>query len=375
MSSAPTIDLDQLLSPIEGDNPCGEDLRWDLVYDQINEACSEKDKDALVESEEPSAQWPLVVDLATEVLGQRSKDLRFVDYLTRGLVEIHGFPGLRDGFKLVSGLLDNFWDNLHPEIDPEDTEPLEKRVGPLNSLTDIGKGAFIPNRIRDIALAPRRPDSPIFSYNYSVARRAPPKGENEDEDAYLRRKADADEKGRLFEDAAASTGLEFYQNLYEDLQECQTELFEFDKRVDEKFGNLAPGTTQIRQALEECEGLIRRILKDKGGLTEDTEDEEGADAEEAGGDGQASGGPSGPGGPIRTRQDAMKRLEEVAAYLRRTEPHSPMSYLIQRALSWSQMSLEQLLLELVEDEGVRSRIDVTLGIRRADGQPEQQEGW
>jgi type VI secretion system protein ImpA len=145
------------------------------------------------------------------------------------------------------------------------------------------------------------------------------------------------------------------------LDECLTELRGFDKRLDQRFGELAPGTSRIRQSLEDCRGLVRRILKDKGVLVEGEADAGQGASETGTGAAVAAGGNT---GPIGSREDALRRLEEVAAYLRRAEPHSPVSYLIQRAVSWSQMSLDELLLELIEDQAARSRIDLTLGIRR-----------
>jgi len=49
-----------------------------------------------------------------------------------------------------------------------------------------------------------------------------------------------------------------------------------------------------------------------------------------------------PTGPIQTRAEAIRRLEEVGQFFRRTEPHSPISYLVARAVKWGSMPLEKL---------------------------------
>lgn len=89
--------------------------------------------------------------------------------------------------------------------------------------------------------------------------------------------------------------------------------------------------------------------------------------------GAASGGSStentsapaqgGPVGPISNRKQAFERLREVAEYLRRTEPHSPVSYLVQRAVKWGDMRLEDVLMELVKNEDVRRNLFETLGVK------------
>lgn len=71
----------------------------------------------------------------------------------------------------------------------------------------------------------------------------------------------------------------------------------------------------------------------------------------------------GPVGPIASRKQAFDRLKEVAEFLRRTEPHSPVSYLVQRAVKWGDMRLEDVLMELVKDDGVRRHLFETLGVK------------
>ena len=82
--------------------------------------------------------------------------------------------------------------------------------------------------------------------------------------------------------------------------------------------------------------------------------------------GEAMSGPATPGssGPVGSRTDAMRKLQEVADFLRRTEPHSPVSYLVQRAVKWGAMPLEDVIKELVKDTGAREAIFETLGLTK-----------
>src|SRR5690606_27937950 len=122
----------------------------------------------------------------------------------------------------------------------------------------------------------------------------------------------------------------------------------------EKFGmELAPAVTPFRTALEEIEALLRRMVKDKGGFAEAAEPVAGAPADtpHTSGNGQAASS-----GPIQSREDAFRRLGEVSAYLRRTEPQSPVPLLIDRAITWGRMPFEQLVREMIKDESVRTQI-------------------
>lgn len=77
-----------------------------------------------------------------------------------------------------------------------------------------------------------------------------------------------------------------------------------------------------------------------------------------------SAGSSGPAGPITNRKVAFERLREVAEFLRRTEPHSPVAYLVNRAIKWGDMSLENVIAELVKNTDARRQIYETLGVKR-----------
>ena len=51
-----------------------------------------------------------------------------------------------------------------------------------------------------------------------------------------------------------------------------------------------------------------------------------------------------------------RQRPEAADYLARTEPHSPTPYLVRRAIAWGSMRLEDLLPELVRNDGELTEI-------------------
>jgi type VI secretion system protein ImpA len=70
-------------------------------------------------------------------------------------------------------------------------------------------------------------------------------------------------------------------------------------------------------------------------------------------------------GAVRSRQEALKRLEEVARYFRQTEPHSPVAFLVQRAVKWGNMDLNGWLDDVIKDQAVLSQLRETLGLQSA----------
>jgi type VI secretion system protein ImpA len=365
MSSNHVVDLEALLAPIPGDDPCGASLRWEPVYDQIRSART-VEEDMLVGETEGADEvnWGEILRLAIGALTERSKDLMVAAWLTEALLALYGFAGVRDGLCLIHGLLTRYWEGVFPLPDDGDLEP---RVAPLVWLMDADRGGRLPNRLREVPLFPDAETS--FSWRYWKSRYAAPKRDEESDDSYAQRKSEAEARERLFEEAASSDSLEHVTCLYEDVQEAERALSDLDVLVTERFGELAPGVTAFRQALEECEALIRRILINKGGFADKEEDV-------AGGEGTGEQEPrqhegrstAGAAGPITSREEAFRRLAEAAAYLRRTEPQSPVPHLIDRAITWGRLPFDELLREMIKDEGTQGQVRDLLGIRAKEDQ-------
>ena len=71
-------------------------------------------------------------------------------------------------------------------------------------------------------------------------------------------------------------------------------------------------------------------------------------------------------GEPRTREEAFQRLVVLAGYLKRVEPQHPVSYLLERAVRWTKMPLEQWLGEVIHNDEVLSHLRDTLGIMDHD---------
>ena len=62
-------------------------------------------------------------------------------------------------------------------------------------------------------------------------------------------------------------------------------------------------------------------------------------------------------------ENAIKKLQEIATFFRKTEPHSPMSYTIEQVIRWSELSLPELLNELITDSDARTGYFKLSGIK------------
>ena len=121
---------DDLLNPIEGPNPSGAYLRSDPIYLKIKEARDEAEipPPGMAERDRKVSDNPKVIELASEALIKRTKDLELASWLTEALLKQNGFGGLRDGLLLCYGLIEKFWDTVYPRIEDGD---LERRAAHL----------------------------------------------------------------------------------------------------------------------------------------------------------------------------------------------------------------------------------------------------
>ena len=67
-------------------------------------------------------------------------------------------------------------------------------------------------------------------------------------------------------------------------------------------------------------------------------------------------------GSLASKEAALASLAQIAAFFRRTEPHSPVAYLLERAVAWANMPLEDWLAEVVRDESTLSSIRERVGL-------------
>lgn len=78
-----------------------------------------------------------------------------------------------------------------------------------------------------------------------------------------------------------------------------------------------------------------------------------------------------PAGQIASREDALRVLETLATFFRRTEPVSPLSYTLEEAVRRSRLTWPELLDEIVADRDSRNAILTSLGIRPPPPPPDE----
>ncbi len=131
------LEVEQLLEPVSAESPCGENLEYDADFQEMERGSQgtpeQQFGDTVIEAQSPD--WKTVRGKALELF-QRTKDLRVAVYLARAVVRLDGLPGFCDALALIRGLVDRFWQEVHPQLDPEDDLDPALRVNALAALCD-----------------------------------------------------------------------------------------------------------------------------------------------------------------------------------------------------------------------------------------------
>jgi type VI secretion system protein ImpA len=256
MAASTVIDIEELLVPIAGDNPAGRSLAYEPEYDEIKAARRSEDDTNQGEwqRDTKAADWDRVIELGTGFLRRETKDLLIAAWVTEALTRLHGFDGLHDGLRLLSGIQDRFWETYHPEIEDGD---LEAREGPFVFLNEL-----LPMLIRRIPLTSGMGDVRYSFLHWKESRATQNAGVKDPKLAQSM--ADAGKvTPKQWDDDVAQSPRKFYEDLNESLERARDAFKDFDEGTDRHFGRAAPGLGNIREAMEECRKLIGPILDAK----------------------------------------------------------------------------------------------------------------
>lgn len=353
------MELDALLAPISDASPCGEDMSFSIEFDQIADM-RRQDDPSLDQGEWvtslKTADWPGVTQSCTSLLRTRTKDLRLAMWLTEALALTQGYAGLDQGLQLCTQLCARYWDALHPQADGGDHE---ERIGNIGWLLH-----------RVVALVPSLPVTKGRQHGHyslrdlAVARQAAGERDGDEPGRQAPEQPTLEQFNRALKDTPAAHLLGTLQSA----RQCETHLLNWQQVIDGHLGADGPGFVQAKEAIATAIHELERLARDTGALQNSTAAAPADDTWPDEDDSHANGGaPSAgaSGGPLRSRAQALQQLREVATFFRRTEPHSPVAYLAEKAVKWGEMPLHEWLRKVIKDQGAMSHLEELLGLDNA----------
>ncbi|MCK0165492.1 type VI secretion system protein TssA [Marinobacter sp. S6332] len=371
--------LESLLADISPELPCGDDTREDsspvspyfTLKDLRNQARA-IERQVLIGEEPPQTpQWRQLLDEIPAVLESRSKDLEYVAWLIEALCREKGFEGLAEGFELARELIDLHWENLYPQ---PDEEGLDTRIAPLVGLNGTdGEGTLI----KPIISVPLFFDGDgVTCYAAWHAEQATEVARLDESKAESRIRSGAMSPD-LLATAVQETPTEHLVQTRHALERAHSEFRALSDAMDRAMGGDPQPTTNISKALDRCLIMLNHNAGERIDRHLETQQQEldvSADPDTSHEDGSPNTTAK-PAGidtvrvAIESRKEALEQLRRLSDFFLKTEPHSPVSYAILRAVRWSELSLPELMDELISDSGARDGFFKLTGVPA----PEQQE--
>ncbi len=353
----PPLDAGTLLEAVSEDSPGGPNLEFDADFGALERAAQGKPEqqygDTIIPAEDPD--WKDVERQASALL-ERTRDVRVLTQLAVARLHVAGLPAFAEVVSMTRQLLEARWDDIHPQLDPEEDNDPTLRA---NALLALAHPRTVLRHLRNLPLAasPRlgqyswrdvgiatgtiesdAADKPNESMIGSAFQDSDPARLDTLRTAAAEAAAAAAAIPVVFDERAGlGTGPDF-----DDLVKVLKEIV----RAIERYG-----TTAAEAADEASEADDAGAADDAGGENDTAGDAGGADDRGAAPVGRrAAGGVSIASlKEVTTRADALRLLDLVSRYYQRYEPASPVSLLIERAAGLAEKNFLDIVRELAPD--------------------------
>ncbi len=337
------LDFQQLLNPIQDDAPCGPNLEYDpefVLLESLVEGRPEQQYgEAVIPAEEPD--WLQAARQAKQLLA-RSKDLRIANHYLRALIHTQGLPGLSTGLELFAGLVQAYWNSLHPalEIDGE-LDPLARFFAisalsnPLGFMRDARNCVVLKHQNTSLSLR----DIEQVSMNNKT-------------------------EGNLTRDQVMlilKQGLQADASPLQHLERCSIALNSIEAQgkvalAESDAPDLAAPKQLVESTLRFCQQCIEPTPQAEAPIVTDPETGTPVALPVA--------SPTPSLGAINSRQDVERAIELMCQYFKQHEPTNPAPLLLMRALRVMSMSFMDIMKEMAPD--ALPRIETIAGPKAAE---------
>jgi len=385
------LDYKQLLEPIEGDNPAGRYLKGEraqyrALRNTFNAAQSSfrrfvETPDSSTDEElfeENQKNWQAVSDACWQTLNEESKDIEIYCWWVMSLAfQNDSINKIATSLATLTPFIETFWPNINPylpdnklkssEISEQASERAEIQLKPLVQLLGESNGSgllYMP--LQMFALV-----GEINLTKYLSANKAGslPALKSEAQNAFSSYKADITESIKAFDVAIKSI-----ESLDSWLKSKMTEL------------SLSAISTQfLKTNLSDCLQAIKFLVKDsfqhwpldplpeteivekpiaEKSMNTDIDETPNTEVSQQIATTNQQAVTVEATEQLMNRDSAFLQLRNIAEYFAESEPHSPVSYLLEKAIRWGYMSLPELMEELVSgNDQVLGQINLVTGIR------------
>jgi type VI secretion system protein ImpA len=330
------------LADISVDAPSGENMEFDPDFGALDRACQGKPEaqygDTIIPAVPP--EWKEARSLAQSLL-ERTRDLRILVQLAMARLNLDGVPGYAEVLSQIRHQLEERWDSVHPQLDPEDDNDPTLRANALFRLQDP---LHVMRVLRDMPLAASQMTGPVTWRDISAFEGTvePEQGRERMTEAFIR-------------GAFARTNAAGLAALTAAVGSALADVAAIPAAFDARAGyGTGPDLSNLSKLLGDIQQKLRRFEPRADEPEPEAEPERPAAGPAGGGEEPARAAAKGFASirsitSVSRRDDALYLLEVASGYFRANEPSSPVPMLIDRARRLATMDFMDVLRDLAPD--------------------------
>ncbi len=290
-------------------------------------------------------------------LWEKTRDLRVATFYTIAATCTVGLEGFKQGLSVIDYLIEDMWQEFYPQLDPDDDNDPTERVNILHMLSPKAGSYNDPikfiTHLRNIKLF----DSLAYTFrDYLIVQGT--------------LDAETDIDPMLFQAEVHGVPLEIVQKKIELVDAIDALLEKITSLMNEKMGD--SGYITLDGLHNEIK-LLKKFYTVFAGGSAQAAPADADPAAEAGADSAPSGAAVQTAAVVQRtavtdiksyvvndRGDALMLIKKCSDFFSRTEPTSPLPFLLNRALRMADMNLLDIMKEI--DENSVTRVREQLGI-------------
>jgi type VI secretion system protein ImpA len=313
------------LQPLADESaPCGPDFEYEAEFLALTQAAAGKPETQFGPGEPPD--WRGVHKHAESLL-ERSRDLRVAIFWLRSSLALQGYSALLPGLRLITGLLSQLWDHVHPLPDPDDADPYAR----VNALAVMSSGEGLIGDLRTCAVVRDRAIGQVLGREVEIAC------------GLSQAVGDESDPGKESISRMFAAVIERDAALRDHALACVDAVAELRSTVDDRFGSWeTPDLAPLAAFVKGVASLMPSAAAAGDGDDADSVEGDGSGADR-GGHGDGGRGLS---GAVRSREEALRAIDMVCEFLERTEPSNPAPLFLRRAQQLVNHNFLQLMKEL-----------------------------
>lgn len=339
------------------DNRCGENCEYEQMYMDLDSlAVGVPDTEmgtSVTEGKDPDFSKLCSSCLS---LWEKTRDLRVATYYTIGLSCTSGLEGLKFGLQIIDYLIDSMWEDFYPQLDPEDDNDPTERVNilhmlspqsgsyndPIRFIFHLRDKRFVDSlnyKIKDVMFVQGLIEGNSDNGVDPIVLNAELNGVSEDE--MSSRRQCIDDIMALLTKISTSMNDKMGNSGYLNLETLMSEM----KNIKKCFSSYSKGAASA----EVSESAQDNVVTEQPVLSKEV----------------ATAGKANIGFDIKSyvvsdRGDALMLIKKCSDFFAKTEPTSPLPFLLNRALRMSDMNLLDIMREI--DENSVSKAMEQLGV-------------